>query len=88
MLLRDLISPDRPENVRFLLGDNRSPPKIASLAAQILRVNGGFARRRARHRSRRRPGITVDAKAWLEVYIGDHWQGLSVATGEPRIPRN
>jgi 7 transmembrane helices usually fused to an inactive transglutaminase/Inactive transglutaminase fused to 7 transmembrane helices len=86
VLLRDLISRDRAENVRFLLGDDRAPRKIAALAAQILRVNGLFAR--AVHGvDLAKTGISVDTKTWLEVTIGDHWQVFSVATGEPRIPR-
>ena len=85
-LLHELISPDRSENVRFLLGDNRAPRKIASLAAQILRVNDRFAR--AVHGvDLAKTGVSVDSKTWLEVAIGDHWQAFSVSTGEPRIPR-
>jgi len=86
VILRDLTSPDRPENVRFLLGDNRSQAKIASLAAQILRVNGQIAR--AVHGvDLAKTGLKADEKDWLEVYIKDHWQWFSVATGQPRIPR-
>jgi len=86
VLLRDLISPDRSANVRFLLGDDRSARKVAPLAAQILRVNGRFAR--AVHGiDLAKTGISVDTKTWLEVVVGDHWQVFSVATGEPRIPR-
>jgi 7 transmembrane helices usually fused to an inactive transglutaminase len=73
--------------VRFLLGDDRSPRRIAALAAQILRVNGLFAR--AVHGvDLARTGLAVDTKTWLEATIGDHWQVFSVATGEPRIPRS
>ena len=87
VILRDLTSPDRPENVRFLLGENRSQAKIASLAAQILRVNGGIARP-VHGIDLAKPGIKADEKDWLEVYIKDHWQWFSVATGQPRISRN
>jgi hypothetical protein len=87
VLLRELTSPDRSENVRFLLGDDRSPQKIATLAAQILRVNGSFAR--AVHGiDLSKSGISVDPKTWLEVNVGDHWQAFSVATGESRILRD
>jgi hypothetical protein len=87
VILRDLMSPDRPENVRFLLGDDRSPAKVATLAAQILRVNGGIAR--AVHGiDLAKPGLKVERKNWLEVYIKDHWQGFVAATGQPRIPRD
>lgn len=87
VLLRELISPDRSENVRFLLGDERSPRKIATVAAQILRVNGNFAR--AVHGiDLAKTGVAVDTKAWLEVFVGDHWQAFSVATGESRVPRD
>ena len=87
VLLRELTSPDRSENVRFLLGDDRSPQKTASLAAQILRVNGRIAR--AVHGlDLSKTGISVDPKTWLEVVVGDHWQAFSVETGEPRIPRD
>ncbi len=87
VLLRDLISRDRSENVRFLLGEDRSPQKIASLAAQILRVNGRFAN--AVHGlDLSKTGISVDPKAWLEVSVGGHWQAFSAETGEPRIPRD
>jgi 7 transmembrane helices usually fused to an inactive transglutaminase/Inactive transglutaminase fused to 7 transmembrane helices len=86
VLLHELISPDRSANVRFLLGDNRSPQKIASLATQILRVNGYFAR--AVHGvDLAETGISIETKTWLEVHVGDHWQEFSVATGESRIPR-
>jgi 7 transmembrane helices usually fused to an inactive transglutaminase/Inactive transglutaminase fused to 7 transmembrane helices len=86
VLLRDLISPDRSQNVRFLLGDDRTPRKVASLAAQILRVNGRFARA-VQGVDLGKTGLSVESKTWLEVVIGDHWQAFSVATGEPRIPR-
>jgi len=87
VLLRDLTSPDRSANVRFMLGDDRSPRKIASLAAQILRVNGRFAR--AVHGvDLAKTGISVNTKTWLEAVVGDHWQAFSAATGEPRIPRD
>jgi hypothetical protein len=86
VLLHDLTSPDRSENVRFLLGDDHSPRKIASLAAQILRVNGHFAR--AVHGvDLTKTGVSVETKTWLEVYVGNQWQAFSVATGEPRVPR-
>jgi hypothetical protein len=85
-LLHELSSADRSQNVRYLLADERSPGKIASLAAQILRVNGHFAR--AVHGvDLSQTGVSVSAKTWLEVYLGDHWQAFSVANGEPRIPR-
>ena len=85
VLLRELISPDRTQNVRFLLGDDRAPRKVAAMAAQILRINGRFAR--AVHGvDLAKTGISVDIKSWLEVVIGDHWQAFSVATAEPRIP--
>jgi hypothetical protein len=87
VLLHELRSPDRSENVRFLLGDDRSLQKTASLAAQILRVNGQFAR--AVHGlDLAHTGIAIETKTWLEVTIGDHWQAFSVETGEPRIPRD
>jgi len=86
VLLHDLTSPDRSENVRYLLGEVRSPQRVATLAAQILRVNGLFAR--AVHGvDVSKTGISVETKTWLEVHVGDHWQSFSVATGEPRIPR-
>ncbi len=85
VILRDLTSPDRPENVRFLLGDNHSPAKIASLAVQILRVNDRIAR--AVHGiDLAKTNLKADQKDWLEVYIGDHWQWFSATTGQPRIP--
>ncbi len=85
VILRDLISPDRPENVRFLLGADRSPQKVAALAAQILRVNDGVAR--AVHGvDLAKTGIAADEKTWLEVYIKEHWQLFSVTTGQPRVP--
>ncbi len=87
VILRDLISPDRPENVRFLLGENRSQAKIASLAAQILRVNGAIARS-VHGIDLAKTGLKVDEKDWLEVYIKDHWQWFSIATGQPRVPRS
>lgn len=86
VILRDLISPDRPENVRFLLGDDRSQGKIASLAAQILRVNERIARP-VHGIDLAKSGLRADQKDWLEVYIGDRWQWFSVVNGEPRIPR-
>jgi hypothetical protein len=86
VLLHELSSADRSQNVRYLLGDERSPSKIATLAAQILRVNGTFAR--AVHGvDLSQTGISVTARTWLEVYVGDHWQEFSVANGEPRIAR-
>jgi hypothetical protein len=86
VLLHELASPDRSENVRFLLGEERSAQKIASLAAQILRVNGHFAR--AVHGvDLAKTGIAIDTKTWLEVAIGNRWQAFAVATGESRIPR-
>ena len=85
VLLRDLISPDRSENVRFLLGDDRSPQKIAMLAAQILRVNGMIAR--AVHGiDLSKTAVTAQIRTWLEVHVGDHWQAFSVATSESRVP--
>jgi hypothetical protein len=87
VLLRELISPDRSENVRFLLGDDRSPQKLATIAAQILRVNGLFARV-VHGVDLAKTGVAVDTKAWLEVFVGDHWQAFSVANGESRVPRD
>ncbi len=87
VLLRDLISPDRSENVRFLLGDDRSPHKIAAVAAQILRV-GGMVANAVHGVDLSKIGISVDIKSWLEAYVGDHWQSFSVATAESRIPRD
>ncbi len=79
VILRDLISPDRPENVRFLLGDDRSPQKVAALAAQILRVNDAHRARGARHRPRqdRHRGGRKDVarslyQGSLAVVFGDH----------------
>jgi hypothetical protein len=86
VILRDLTSPDRPENVRFLLGDDRSQGKISSLAAQILRVNGRIARP-VHGIDLAKTGLKAEEKDWLEVYIGNRWQWFSVATGQPRIPR-
>ncbi len=86
VILRDLTTPDRPESVRFLLGDNRSQGRIASLATQILRVNGLIARP-VHGIDLTTPGIKADEKVWLEVYIKDRWLWFSVATGQPRIPR-
>ncbi len=86
VLLRELISPDRSQNVRFLLGEDRAPRKVAAVAAQILRVNKHFAY--AVHGiDLAKTGISVETKTWLEVAIGGQWQPFSVATGEPRIPR-
>jgi hypothetical protein len=31
-------------------------------------------------------GISVSAVTWLEVHIGDRWQGFTIPRGEPRIP--
>jgi len=87
VLLRALISPDRAENVRYLLGDDHSPRKIALLAAQILRVGGHFARA-VQGIDLSKTGISVDTKTWLEVHVGDRWVSFSIATGEPRIPRS
>ncbi|HZD91970.1 MAG TPA: UUP1 family membrane protein [Pseudolabrys sp.] len=87
VILRDLISPDRPENVKYLLGDNRSQAKVASLAAQILRVNDIVARP-VHGIDLAKTGLKADEKDWLEVYIKDHWQWFSVATGQPRVPRS
>ena len=87
MILRDLTSPDRSENVNFLLGDNRSQARIASLAVQILRVNERIART-VHGIDLAKPGIKADEKDWLEVYIKDHWQWFSATTGQPRIPRS
>lgn len=87
VLLRDLASPDRSENVKYLLGDSRSALKVATLAAQILRVGGQFARA-VQGIDLSKTGTSVDTKTWLEVYVGDRWQSFSIATGEPRIPRS
>ena len=87
VLLRDLVSPDRSENVRFLLGDDRSPPKIAAFAAQILRV-GGMVARAVHGIDLSKTGVAVDTKTWLEVHVGDEWKSFSVATGESRVPRD
>ncbi len=85
VLLRDLTSPDPSENVRYLLGDDRTHRRIAAVAAQILRVNGGVAR--AVHGlDLAKSGISVSAVTWLEVHIGDRWQGFTIPRGEPRIP--
>ena len=87
VILHDLTSPDRPENVRFLLGDDRSQAKIASFAAQILRVNGLVARP-VHGIDLAKTGLAADEKAWLEVRIADQWRWFSVATGQPRVPRS
>jgi 7 transmembrane helices usually fused to an inactive transglutaminase/Inactive transglutaminase fused to 7 transmembrane helices len=87
VLLRELTSRDRSENIRFLLGDDRSATKIATLAAQILRVNGKFART-VRGIDLSKTGVEVETRTWLEAYVGDHWQAFSVATGESRVPRD
>lgn len=86
VILRDLTSPDRPENVRFLLGDNHAQGKIASLAAQILRV-GGLTARPVHGIDVTKTGLKADEKDWLEVYIANRWLWFSVATGQPRVPR-
>ncbi len=85
VLLRDLISPDRSENVRFLLGDDRSPHKIAMLAAQILRV-GGVVARAVHGIDLSKTGTTVQIRTWLEVHVGNEWKSFSLATGESRVP--
>jgi len=86
VLLRDLTSHDRSENVRYLLGDDRMQRRAAALTAQILRVNGVPAR--AVHGlDLAKTGISVELRTWLEVYIGDHWQPFTIVPGEPRIPR-
>jgi 7 transmembrane helices usually fused to an inactive transglutaminase/Inactive transglutaminase fused to 7 transmembrane helices len=87
VLLRDLISPDRSENVRFLLGADRSPQKIAAVAAQILRV-GGMVARAVHGIDLSKTGIAVQTKSWLEVHVGDQWHSFSVTTAESRIPRD
>ena len=87
VVLRDLTSPDRSENVRYLLGDNRSQGKIASLAAQILRV-GGLTARPVHGIDISKTGLKADEKDWLEVHIGNRWLWFSVVTGQPRVPRS
>ncbi len=78
VLLRDLISRDRSENVRFLLGEDHSPRKVASLAAQILRVNGRFAN--AVHGlDLSKTGISVDPKPG--------WKPRSAGIGRPSRSR-
>jgi len=84
-LMRELSSSDRSANVRALLGADRSLQKIASLAAQILRVNGRIARP-VHGLDLARTGISVRLETWLEVYLGNRWQSFSITTGEPRIP--
>ena len=86
VLLRDLTSPDRSENVRYLLGDDRTQSRAASLAAQILRVNG-IAARAVHGLDLAKTGISAELKTWLEVHIGDHWQPFTIVPAEPRIPR-
>lgn len=86
VLLHELSSADRSQNVRYLLGEERSPRKIASMAAQILRVNGLFALA-AHGVDLSQTGASVSVITWLEVYLGDHWQSFSVINGESRIPR-
>lgn len=86
VLLHDLTSTDRSENVRYLLGDDRSPRRIASLAAQILRVNNTIARP-VHGLDLAKTGISVEIKSWLEVLIDDHWQPFTIAPDQPRLPR-
>ncbi len=86
VILRNLTSPDRPENVRYLLGDSHAQSKIASLAAQILRVNDMVARP-VHGIDLAKTGLKADEKDWLEVYVKDRWLWFSVATGLPRVPR-
>jgi hypothetical protein len=71
--------------VRVVLGEDPSQQKTASMAAQILRINGRNAR--TVHRlDLARTGVSIQLKSWLEVLIGDRWQPFSIPTGEPRIP--
>ena len=85
VLLRELSSTDRSENVRSLLGADRSQQKIASLATQIMRVNGYHAR--AVHGlDLAKTGVSMELATWLEVYIGNRWQAFSIPSGEPRVP--
>jgi hypothetical protein len=86
VLLHELTSPDRSENVRYLLGDDRSQRRVASIAAQILRVNGVVARP-VHGVDLARTGISVEIKSWLEVLIDDHWQPFTIAPDQPRLPR-
>lgn len=86
VLLRELISPDRSQNARYLLGDDRTQRRIASLAAQILRVNG-VAARAVHGIDLAKAGIAAEIKTWLEVHIGDHWQPFTIIPPEPRLPR-
>jgi hypothetical protein len=87
VLLRELISPDRSENVRFLLGDSRSPQKVAAVAAQILRV-GGMVANAVHGIDLSKTAVSVEVKTWLEVHVGDSWLAFSVANAESRIPRD
>jgi hypothetical protein len=85
VLLRELSATDRSQNVRSLIGDDRSAQKIAATAAQILRVNGRVAR--AVHGfDLAKTGISVVVLSWLEVHIGDRWRSFAIPSGEPRIP--
>jgi hypothetical protein len=86
VLLHDLTSTDRSENVRYLLGDDRSPRRIALLAAQILRVNNTAARP-VHGLDLASTGISVEIKSWLEVLIEDHWQPFTIAHDQPQLPR-
>ena len=85
-LLHGLNSPDRSENVRYLLGDDRSQRRVASLAAQILRVNDTVARP-VHGLDLAKTGISAGIKSWLEVLIEDHWQPFTIAPDQPRLPR-
>jgi len=85
VLLRDLVSSDRSQNVRALLGDDRTPQKIAAVAAQILRVNGRVAR--AVHGlDLTKTGLSVALVTWLEVHLGGRWQSFALPSGESRVP--
>jgi len=87
VLLHNLTSPDRSQNVRYLLGDDRSQRRVASLAAQILRVNNTVARP-VHGIDLAKTGISVEPKSWLEVLIDDHWQPFTIAPDQPRLPRS
>jgi hypothetical protein len=85
VLIRDLSSTDRSENVRAALGEDRSQQRTASVAAQVLRVNGRNART-VHGLDLAKTGISIQLTTWLEVLIGDRWQPFSIPAGEPRVP--
>jgi len=85
VLIKSLTVNPPGETARLLIGENRSAGHIARIATAALTL-GGINARVVHGVDVAKPGRISDIVSWIEVLIGDTWQGFSVLSGEPRLP--